>query len=1169
MTRNAVVKLIFCVMFAVCLICSNEVFGQTKELTKGIKGSKKAITESTDTGSEGCVPCSHENDDMDTERLSTNISDSQFEELRDLIIKDNGNLIARWGEEDCSQPWGNLGKDCPNCGDCKHTGVDFGTNGESVDFYAVADGVITETDSAIGMICLYSSIVDVTFIYLHASSINVEKDQPVTMGTVLGKTGNIGTYELKLHFEAQNGNKPEPACCFKNTINPYQAVRDVIHLSSEPPVLFSDNKHIDNFGVASKQSDNNIRAFSHFNIVKSLMSDQSAKDLISSGSCATPKEKTTYLDTDPFALVWFLFNNGVKEDVFKLEWYAPDGTLNGTLNLTLDAGKGCGWASMSLDGTGPTPLGQWNVQMFINDEFLFTETFTIESAPDLPQAQLEISFDPNPVFQSSDKDWYHEVFVEETNGVGVTITEFTIKYPDGDVQREDTNTFSSWFDECGDQSSGYIPGFDTACGEIKIFGGNNVGELIWTFFGIDDNNHDITGNGTILLETGELKPPTADFSAKPTFGNAPLTVQFTDESIGDIDTWLWDFGDGGTSNIQNPDHTYEIFDLYTVSLTVSGPGGADSETKNNLIRVDDVIKPVLVISSIEPSVKQIKDWGEEVTYKITVKDENGNPVSGVTIEGEDDLHSVFFQTTSKTGNDGITTYTTKVPDENDNGVYDITFTAFKTGFDDSENVIRQVEVKHVDDPDKNLLKMFAPILYFYGNPDFQNCSTEDANNNPNCPEQFYPVPIEAMLNESVLRTDVHVGLRINNPTLDDLEKKDFIDANLDLFNADPGLSTGSSVVPDPNRWESYTPTVYGRTIETFDKDENPAKVLQYWFFYVFNNFTYYQPNRNNIDKLKIQRHEGDWEMIQIILQRSNNDETNGTFKPTGATYSYHQGGIHYDWNNLEFENSDQDKTHPKVFVARGSHGNWGDNGDNNWEQERGKGIISCDDIFIDKTSDNGKILYPDSISNVDDKYELIDISEETKSDELWHWVKWKGRWGDIEGGITGVGTDGPVSPANIEYGGSPNRWNDPIGWDEDPQPGSYKICGATRITPATFYVFDEHGNLIKTIENSGHWPLEIITDQDCTFEIHPTQSGKIEFSISRYSRKDKKYTTVRFKNVYLSTRDKAILPFASWNPELQLTIERKVKSKGKILNEWIRPHVLDIRSKAEVEKERR
>ena len=74
-------------------------------------------------------------------------------------------------------------------------------------------------------------------------------------------------------------------------------------------------------------------------------------------------------------------------------------------------------------------------------------------------------------------------------------------------------------------------------------------------------------------------PPIAEFSGSPLTGSLPLTVNFTDISGGVISSWSWSFGDGGTSTVQNPSHTYLALGSYTVSLTVMGPGGVDSETK--------------------------------------------------------------------------------------------------------------------------------------------------------------------------------------------------------------------------------------------------------------------------------------------------------------------------------------------------------------------------------------------------------------------------------------------------------------------------------------------------------------------------------------------------------------------------------------------------------------
>ena len=82
-------------------------------------------------------------------------------------------------------------------------------------------------------------------------------------------------------------------------------------------------------------------------------------------------------------------------------------------------------------------------------------------------------------------------------------------------------------------------------------------------------------------------PPVANFSGTPTSGNKPLTVQFTDGSSGSITSRSWTFGDGGTSSAQNPSHQYTSTGTYTVSLTVTGPGGTDTETKTGYITVSE------------------------------------------------------------------------------------------------------------------------------------------------------------------------------------------------------------------------------------------------------------------------------------------------------------------------------------------------------------------------------------------------------------------------------------------------------------------------------------------------------------------------------------------------------------------------------------------------------
>jgi PKD repeat protein len=118
---------------------------------------------------------------------------------------------------------------------------------------------------------------------------------------------------------------------------------------------------------------------------------------------------------------------------------------------------------------------------------------------------------------------------------------------------------------------------------------------IYTFAGLYTVTLTVTGPGGSDQEikagyiTVNQLPPEADFSANRTSGVKPLTVEFTDKSVNPITNWLWDFGDGSTSTAQNPYHTYNSIGIYPVSLTVTGPGGTDIETKVDYIRIADII----------------------------------------------------------------------------------------------------------------------------------------------------------------------------------------------------------------------------------------------------------------------------------------------------------------------------------------------------------------------------------------------------------------------------------------------------------------------------------------------------------------------------------------------------------------------------------------------------
>jgi gliding motility-associated-like protein len=81
---------------------------------------------------------------------------------------------------------------------------------------------------------------------------------------------------------------------------------------------------------------------------------------------------------------------------------------------------------------------------------------------------------------------------------------------------------------------------------------------------------------------------TASFTADATTGCVPKLIKFTDNSTGNITAWQWSFGNSATSTLQNPAIIYTTPGVYTVSLTVSGPGGTNTTTKTAYITIFDV-----------------------------------------------------------------------------------------------------------------------------------------------------------------------------------------------------------------------------------------------------------------------------------------------------------------------------------------------------------------------------------------------------------------------------------------------------------------------------------------------------------------------------------------------------------------------------------------------------
>jgi PKD repeat protein len=90
------------------------------------------------------------------------------------------------------------------------------------------------------------------------------------------------------------------------------------------------------------------------------------------------------------------------------------------------------------------------------------------------------------------------------------------------------------------------------------------------------------------------------FYGTPLSGVAPLTVSFVDQSGSSPTAWLWDFGDGSTSTLQNPTHIYTSPGTYSVRLTATTAVGTASKTFTGYVQVTTPAMSVVADFSATP-----------------------------------------------------------------------------------------------------------------------------------------------------------------------------------------------------------------------------------------------------------------------------------------------------------------------------------------------------------------------------------------------------------------------------------------------------------------------------------------------------------------------------------------------------------------------------------------
>jgi len=278
--------------------------------------------------------------------------------------------------------------------------------------------------------------------------------------------------------------------------------------------------------------------------------------------------------------------------------------------------------------------------------------------------------------------------------------------------------------------------------------------------------------------------------------------------------------------------------------------------------------------------------------------------------------------------------------------------------------------------DLSLAQKYSPILYFH--PD----------------EIFYPQPIEVFVSNARLKQDASLWFTLiilDTVTLQDLVAHYDPSFFLDIWYGTNGES--ASINYSAHR-KYYTeklspeiggppPSVYANVIH----DNNHKKIIiQYWLFYYYNDW--------------FNKHEGDWELVQIIFDENEN--------PEWVVLSQHHGGTRRPWDEVQIE----DDSHPKVFPALGSHANyfWGDE-----IYPNGKDFGQTRVEILDRTGNSQK-------TNPDVLLLSSDSNQRTPASDLFKnsWVYFEGKWGEASFPADFSGPFGPAEKGIL--------WDDPFTW---------------------------------------------------------------------------------------------------------------------------------------------
>jgi hypothetical protein len=293
-------------------------------------------------------------------------------------------------------------------------------------------------------------------------------------------------------------------------------------------------------------------------------------------------------------------------------------------------------------------------------------------------------------------------------------------------------------------------------------------------------------------------------------------------------------------------------------------------------------------------------------------------------------------------------------------------------------------------------------------------------------EPYLPTPVTTLLGRAEVVLRGPDGQKIVAPTAADLAGKG------DGWYLDqPGnpLSPGCDYERQFTTIASGTPaSVYSRVAT--DPDHPGQLALQYWFFWTFNDWN--------------DKHEGDWEMVQLLFDARSPDEALG-ITPSSTAFAQHEGSETAAWSDPKVH---KDGDHVVVYPGAGSHAAY-------YTQAQWFGKSAAAGFGCDDTRAPGTLVRPDVVPLPDN------------ADGDFAWLSYTGRWGQQAPSFN----NGPTGP------NTKTQWAHPVSWQLDQGRDSavaLPTVGGPSVT--TFCNLTRAGSLlfVQALDNPGVVVLGVV-----------------------------------------------------------------------------------------------